>query len=254
MASSAQPGIEKFLSSTADNRLCDSWREAITSVVMSSFPDRVNVDNSQIILSSDEVKAYRVILTKATKYYDDCREFSVYFVELLNRADYGDEATSNLLKGLQLVCRFRFMFLETDSEFSSQNVLTINIDRLPDLARRLLKELGLLQKDARDAGLDEPKVWRKYVTWEHIKSMSDEYRPREIKLRDIIGRIAAAKGQSAALTPLRQELSLVLEEMENAIRPENTLLMREMARKLEEMASDVPAENAIEAPVGAQKE
>jgi hypothetical protein len=118
---------EKFLSSTADNRLCDSWREAITSVVMSSFPDRVNVDNSQIILSSDEVKAYRVILTKATKYYDDYREFSVYFVELLNRADYGDESTSNLLKGLQLVCRFRFMFLETDSEFSSQNISTINI-------------------------------------------------------------------------------------------------------------------------------
>jgi hypothetical protein len=244
---------EKFLSSTADNRLCDSWREAITSVVMSSFPDRVNVDNSQIILSSDEVKAYRVILTKATKYYDDCREFSVYFVELLNRADYGDEATSNLLKGLQLVCRFRFMFLETDSEFSSQNVLTINIDRLSDLARRLLKELGLLQKDARDAGLDEPKVWRKYVTWEHIKSMSDEYRPRETKLRDIIGRIAAAKGQSGALAPLRQELSLTLEEMENAIRPENTLLMREMARKLEEMASEEQTEAAIEAPAGAQK-
>ena len=40
------------------------------------------MDNSQIILSSDEVKAYRVILTKATKYYDDYREFSVYFVEL----------------------------------------------------------------------------------------------------------------------------------------------------------------------------
>jgi hypothetical protein len=245
---------EKFLSSTADNRLCDSWREAITSVVMSSFPDRVNVDNSQIILSSDEVKAYRVILTKATKYYDDYREFSVYFVELLNRADYGDESTSNLLKGLQLVCRFRFMFLETDSEFSSQNISTINIDRLPDLARRLLKELSLLRKDARDAGLDEPKVWRKYVTWEHIKSMSDAYRPREIKLRDIISRIAAAKSQPAVLALLRQELSLVLEEMEKAIRPENTLLMREMARKLEEMASDEPSESAIAAPAPCEKE
>jgi hypothetical protein len=244
---------EKFLSSTADNRLCDSWREAITSVVMSSFPDRVNVDNSQIILSSDEVKAYRVILTKATKYYDDCREFSVYFVELLNRADYGDEATSNLLKGLQLVCRFRFMFLETDSEFSSQNVSTINIDRLPDLARRLLKELGLLRKDARDAGLDEPKVWRKYVTWEHIQKMSEEYRPREMKLRDIIARIASAKSLPAALTPLRQELSLVLAEMEKAIRPENTLLMREMARKLEEMASDEQTESAIEALAAGEK-
>jgi hypothetical protein len=229
---------EKFLAATADNRFCDSWREAITSVVMSSFPDRVNVDNSQIILSSDEVKAYRVILTTATKYFDDCREFSVYFVELLHRPDYGDESTSSLLKGLELVCRFRFMFLETDSEYSSQNILSSHIERLPELSSRLLKELNLLRKDARDAGMDEPKVWRKFVTWEHIKKMSAEYRPREMKLREIIGRITAAKGQTNALTPLREELAVVLEAMENGIRPENTLLMREMARKLGEIAED----------------
>lgn len=229
---------EKFLSATADNRLCDSWREAITSVVMSSFPDRVNVDNSQIILSSDEVKGYRVILTTATKYYDNYREFSVYFVEMLHRVDYGDRSTSYLLKGLQLVCRFRFMFLETDSEFSNQNILASRIERLPELAGRLLKELNLLRKDARDAGLDEPSVWRNFITWEHIIKMSAEYRPREIKLRDVISRIAAAKGQTDALTPLRQELSAVLEAMENAIRPENSLLVQEMARKLGKIVQD----------------
>ena len=226
---------EKFLASTAESRLCNSWREAITSVVMSSFPDRVNVDNSQIILSSDEVKGYRVILTTATKYYDDYREFSVYFVEMLDRADYGDRSTSYLLKGLQLVCRFRFMFLENDSEFSSQNILTSNPERIPELANRLLKELSLLRRDARDAGLDDPKVWRKFVTWEHIQTMATAYRPRELKVREVIGKIAAAKGQSTALMPLCQELSTVLEELENAIRPENTVLIREMARKLEGM-------------------
>jgi hypothetical protein len=245
---------DKFLSSTADNRFCDSWREAITSVVMSSFPDRVNVDNSQIILSSDEVKAYRVILTTATRFYDDYREFSVYFVELLHRTDYGDEGTSKLLKGLELVCRFRFMFLETDSEFSSQNILASNIDRFTDLASRLLKELSFLRKDARDAGLDEPKVWRKFVTWEHIKTMGDEYRPRELKLREIIAKIAVAKAQPTALMPLRQELAGVLEEMENAIRPENTLLMREMARKLEEIAEEEHSQSAMESTEPLEKE
>jgi TIR domain len=229
---------EKFLSATADNRFCDSWREAITSVVLSSFPDRVNVDNSQVILSSDEAKAYRVILTTATKYYDDYREFSVYFVEMLHRADYGDEATSNLLKGLELVCRFRFMFLETDSEFSSGNVSVSNVERLPELARRLLKELNLLRKDARDAGMDEARVWRKFVTWEHLEAIAAAYRPRETTLREIIAKIAAVKGDPTGLMPLRQELSGVLEELENAIRPENTILIREMARKLEEIADD----------------
>jgi hypothetical protein len=229
---------KKFLDSTADHRFANSWREAITSVVMSSFPDRVNVDNSQVILSSDEVKAYRVILTTATKYYDDCREFNLYFVEMLHRMDYGDQSTSFLLKGLELVCRFRFMFLETDSEFSSQNVLATNSNRLPDLASRLLKELNLLQKDSRDAGLDEPKVWRNFVTWDHIRKMGEEYRPRELKVREIIPKIIEARSQTALLTPLAKDLSAVLEEMENAIRPENALLIREMAKKLEKMVDE----------------
>jgi hypothetical protein len=226
---------EKFLTSTAQNRLSISWKEAITSVVMSSFPDRVNVDNSQIILSSDESKAYRVILTTATRYYDDYREFSVYFVEMLDRVDYGDKSTSYLLKGLGMVCRFRFLFLETDSEFSSENIATTNPERIPELANKLLKELNLLRKDARDAGLDQPKVWRNFVTWDHIQKMSTAYRPLDLKTREVIAKIAAAKGQPTMLAPLCQELSGVLEELETAIRPENTLLIREMARKLEGM-------------------
>jgi hypothetical protein len=238
---------EKFLGSIADNRLCDSWREAITSVVMSSFPDRVNVDNSQIILSSDEVKAYRVILTTATKYYNDYREFSVYFVEMLKRADFGNQSTTNLLKGLELVCRFRFMFLETDSEFSAENILASHIERLSELASRLMKELNLLRKDARDAGLDDPRIWRNFVTWEHIRKMSAEYRPRELKLREIIARIAASKGQPNGLTPLRKELSGVLEEMETAIRPENAFLLQEMARTLERLGGDEDNQHTMEA-------
>jgi hypothetical protein len=229
---------ERFLAATADHRLCASWREAIASVVRSSFPDRVNVDNSQIILSSDEVKAYRVILTTATKYYDDCREFNVYFVETLNRAEFGDQSTTDLLKGLEMVCRFRFMFLETNSEFSGQNILANSIERLPELASSLLKELTFLRKDARDAGLDDPKIWRNFVTWEHIQKMTAEYRPKEQKLREIIAKIGPSKGQPDGLTPLRQELSAVLEEMENAIRPENTLLLQEMARTLEKIGAD----------------
>ena len=229
---------EKFLVKTAGNRLRDSWRDAITTVVMSSFPDRVNVDNSQIVLSSDEKTAYRLILTTATKYYDDYREFNVYLVQMVDREDYGDESTSLILKGLQLVCRFRFMFLESESKFSSGNILFSPLDRIPELAATLAKELNLLRKDAREAKLDEPSFWKRFVTWEHIATMSAEYSPREAKLRDIVSKIASAKGQTDTLTQLRKELAGVLEEMETVIRPENALLMKEMTRKLEEMVQE----------------
>jgi len=48
---------EKFLNSIAGNEFRESWKDAITSVVMSSFPDKINVDNSQVIVSTDARRA-----------------------------------------------------------------------------------------------------------------------------------------------------------------------------------------------------
>src|SRR5271166_5224044 len=110
------------------------WRGAITSVVISSLQGPgINVDNSQIILSSDESRSYRLILTTATKYFDNSREFNLYFVEALKREEYGDRNTTLLLKGLELVCRYRFLFLERDSKFSADNVLITRAERLPEI-------------------------------------------------------------------------------------------------------------------------
>ena len=73
-------------------------------MVLSAFPDRVDVDNSQHILANDGKTGYRVILTTATKFYDDFREYNLYFVEMLQRPEYGDQDTTSLLKGLELEC------------------------------------------------------------------------------------------------------------------------------------------------------
>jgi hypothetical protein len=233
---------EKFLQSISGNRYHDSWREAIASVVMSSFPEHIDVDNSQIIVSSDEAKTYRVILTTATKYYDDNREFNIYFVEALQRAEYGDASTTLLLKGLELVCRFRFMFLEDASQFSSGNILVMPPERVPEIVSRLLKEINLLRKDSRDAGLDEPAVWRHFVSYDDLLKMAAEYRPRELQIRGIIGRIVQAKGQVDTIVPLQRELSNTLRELQEKVRPLNTLLLKQMIRKLDEL---IPGETQL---------
>ena len=95
------------MTSISQHRYADSWREAITSVISSSFPDKINVDNSQIVISDDDSKSYRIVLTSCTRYYDDRREFSLYFVEALKRRDFGSEDTSLILRGLDITCRFR---------------------------------------------------------------------------------------------------------------------------------------------------
>jgi hypothetical protein len=229
---------KKFVDLTAHQTLADSWRDAITSVVLSAFPDRVDIDNSQHILASDGKTGYRVILTTATKFYDDYREYNVYFVEMLQRADYGDKDTTYLLKGLDLVCRFRSMFLEPDSDFLGQNVLLTDIHRLPGIASRLLKELDLLHRDAQEAGLDRPGMWTKYVNFDHIKAIAEAYRPCEMRLREIIPRVMAVKGDPPLLEPLGKEMSEVLTAMQTVVRPENGLLLREMAAKLNQIVED----------------
>ena len=223
---------KKFLELTANQPFAESWQEAITSVVLSSFPDRVDVDNSQVILASDGRTGYRVILTTATKFYDDFREYNLYFVEMLQRADYGDEDTTHLLKGLEIVCRFRSTFLEPDSDFLGDNVLLTEAHKLPDLATKLLKELNLMHRDVQAAGLDRPGMWTQYVEVEHFKAIADAYRPAESKLRKMIPKIIALRSQDAQLEPLGKEMAEVLTAMQTVVRPENALLLREMAAKL----------------------
>jgi len=137
------------------------------------------------------------------------------------------------------VCRFRFMFLEEDSEFSYRNMLVMPVERVPEVVSRLQKELNLLRKDSRDAGLDEPHIWRQFVSWDQIEKMAAAYRPNEIQLRATIARILEAKGQEDKILPLRQEIADVLKSLTVAIRPGNSLLLQEMAKALQELATKV---------------
>jgi hypothetical protein len=86
---------------------------------------------------------------------------NLYFVQVLQRSDRGDEDTTYLLKGLELICRFRFAFLEPSSDFLGENISLIHPDQLPNFAMKLLKELNLLHRDAQEAGLDRPGMWAK---------------------------------------------------------------------------------------------
>lgn len=222
----------KFVDLTADHMFADSWRNAIAAVVLSGFPDRVDVDNSQVILENDGKKAYRVILTTATTFYDDYRECNLCFVEMLTPPERGDEDTTSLLKGLELVCRFRSMFLEAGSDFLGENIRLTQTRVLPQLAARLLKELDLLHRDAQEAGLDRPGKWTSYVDVSHLEANANAYQPCESKLRQIIPKVLAARGSTSELESLREKLAEALTAMETVVRPENRLLLQEMAAKL----------------------
>ena len=143
-----------------------------------------------------------------------------------------------LLRGLDIVCRFRFMFLEPDSVFSGNSILSTRVEQLPDLAHSLVREIDLLGRDAKYAGLDRASTWSKFVAWPQLLRMAQDYEPRERIMRDIVGRILESQGQPQTLEKLRTELSDVVLDIESKTRPANTLLIRAMGTKLQELVAD----------------
>jgi hypothetical protein len=210
---------------TKNSKFRDSWIDAITSVVTSSLQSQLEVDNSQVIVSSDERHAFRVILTTSTRYFNGIREFNLYFVEYLRPRDFGDHATTLVLKGLELCCRFRFLFLEKNSEFSCMNIRIASPTVFHELARNMERELNLFRRDAIEMGLDKANVWADFVDWQHLQKMSEEWRPIEAKIRDSCLQIRAVKEDSEALPALRESLAGTVEQLETTIKPLNTQLI-----------------------------
>jgi hypothetical protein len=221
---------EEFLQKTAGPH-SDSWREAITSVIISSQAERIDVDNSQIILSSDDSKTYRIVLTTATKYWDDCREFNLYFVETLRREEYGDHDSTLILKGLEVSCRYRFMFLESSSQYSANAFLATREERLREISVKLLRELNVMRKEATNAGLDQPAIWSRFVDWSLIMAIGDAFRSKEKVLREVLGQVLNPNNQRELAT-LRQELAQAVRELEDATREPNAKLIEALSKKM----------------------
>jgi hypothetical protein len=164
-------------------------------------------------------------LTTATRYFDDTQEVNLYFVESLYRQEYGDADTTILLKGLELVCRYRFMFLEKDSKFTTNNILITRVDRLAYIASELLRELNLMNRDSLNAGLDQPTVWSKFIDWNVLLEVANNFEPIEQEIRQVISRILSSPDKPNQFPELRRQLSNAVAKLAEATRPANTKLI-----------------------------
>jgi hypothetical protein len=216
---------EEFGKLTKTSKFRDSWFDAITSVVTSSMQGQLDVDNSQVIVSNDERHAFRVILTTGTRYFNGSREFNLYFVEYLRPRDFGDTETTLVLKGLELSCRFRFLFLEKNSEFSNMNIRIAPATRVLELARGIERELNLFRRDAVEMGLDRANIWADFIDWQYLLKMSEAWRPLETKIRDVCVQIRAVQEDSPEIPRLKESLADTIQQLETAIRPLNTQMI-----------------------------
>jgi hypothetical protein len=191
------------------------WTGTLERLLISAHD--LDVDNSQIIASYDQRVLYRVILTTSTTYYNKTMETNIYFVELYRRRDYGNPATSLLLKGLQIVCRFRFLFLEKQSQFHCINVSLADAPTVRSIAARIVAELDILTSDAFQANLQQPSAWTTFVDEDALYAMGKAWEPLRVRLMDACA--AAICPQDDSVEAAKQQARQSAERHRRAMRP-----------------------------------
>jgi TIR domain len=229
---------QKFCERIAGDSLADHWRSTLSRIVLpSTGGQNVNVDSSQVIASHTKAHRYRLILTTSTRYYNGNIEASVYLVESLQRNDYGRQDITLLLKGLHIVCRFRYAFLDPKSEFHAINVAKWKPAEAPALARQLLTELDCVYAEARDAQLDKPGDWAEFVPVTDLQAMGLVWAPLEAEIRAICAAIIENEGDEAKCAEVVLKLTAKLETLIEQVTPNNVALLKAMSVKLSQIAS-----------------
>jgi hypothetical protein len=139
----------------AENDIARQWRKALTSLISSSQASNFIEDNS--ILSFDRKKVFRIFKSRVAVYYSNESEFQIYVVEILRRKDYGDDATTLLLKALEVSLAYRFMFLEETSEFSPTLFRATKLGDFKARVSEMVDGLNLLLLTANEYRLNDPK-------------------------------------------------------------------------------------------------
>lgn len=224
-----------LLQITNGSKFRDSWCEALTKVVRASLQNLLAEDSTEVIVAYDERTAYRMILTTGVRYFNGQREFNIYFVRSRVREEFGDPETTLLFKGLELFCRFRFMFLEKSSPFSKRGAELAGGDRLAAFANRIERELNLLNRDALEAGLDDPSKWFQLVDPDLLVSLSRKWNPIETTLRDALRAARTASGQN--LQEAHATLVRLLSSLEEEMRTANADVIAAMADRLKSVTT-----------------
>jgi hypothetical protein len=148
-----QSSWRDFLKLTPHIDVSHSWDAAFSSIV--DLSKESNFIENNTILSFDKRKTFRIFVSRVARLYSGAREIHVYVIPLLKPADGGDPSTTLLLKALEVSLGYRFMFLESGSEFSPEIFEAVRLDDLSTRVTRMQTGLNLLLQLADNYGLND---------------------------------------------------------------------------------------------------
>jgi TIR domain len=134
---------------------------AIEQAVISAI-STAQTDNDQIMESVNQ-EIFRILVTKQLDYYSGIRVVQVYFIEKLQTTPLGNNSTSTILGFINVAAKYRFIFIEQDSNLSLESfILEPEPAKVQQKVRALIRELLLIEEEARELKLDEIAAIRAY--------------------------------------------------------------------------------------------
>jgi len=202
-----------------EHPLASFWVESVVRALLGASTP--GAETCYVISSADGNQLYRLLLTSITTYHNETVEAGIYLFKAFRKHDYGDPKTTLLAKGLQVVTRFRSLFLEENSPFDYLNVaLETNGSALAAQAMTLVYELDLLNCDIIEAKLDTPAAWKPILDSDNMEKYASVWGPLKAELlSNCFAAFAAA--DAPALDPARADLAATLKKISQQIGPIN---------------------------------
>jgi len=229
---------------TANPKYAKAWQDAIEAVVFSSL-EGSDVDNSQIIMSNNGEQLYRLMLSRGILFFDNRRQFHLYFLEVTRRHDFGDSNSTLLLKALALCCRFRFLFFEEESQFSHEKLMLRDESEIKDWARKLVRELNLLKRDALESRLDSPAEWKFLIDPPALLEMHKGYTFLEAALYETAQRVLTSDAADASTA--NEAFIAAVKELELKFKKVNAQAIRDLGKLVSQLPDNVSPSPSIHA-------
>jgi hypothetical protein len=128
------------------------------------------------------------------------------------------------------------MFFGKESDFSEESLMLTDQSELKDWARKLIKELNLMKRDALEAELYDTAAWRFMIKPDALLKMHEEYARIEAEIY-----VAAEKiliGDGALLASAKAALVKAITNLKTTFYSQNAQLIRDLGMDISRLPDE----------------
>lgn len=128
------------------------------------------------------------------------------------------------------------MFFEKESEFSEEAFILRDTSEMKEWARKLIRELNLMKRDALESELDNTGAWRFMIEPARLLKMHNDYQPIEARI------YAAAENvldsDDSTLAGAKDVLVNAIHELDVNFRERNAQLIRDLGAEVSKLPNN----------------